>query len=95
VSRDELPPARLLAASIMMGAAISGMHYTGMAAMRMPATIRYAPVPFLISIGIAVTASYVALWLAYRYRHDESIFGNWRRAWGAVEPADRDGVAGR
>ncbi|HEY8794590.1 MAG TPA: MHYT domain-containing protein [Gemmatimonadaceae bacterium] len=80
VSRAELPAARLLTASVMMGAAISGMHYTGMAAMRMPATIRYAPVPFLISIGIAVTASYVALWLAYRYRHDESIFGHWRRA---------------
>ena len=79
VSRKELPALRLLAASILMGAAISGMHYTGMAAMRVPATISYAPVPFLISIGIAVTASYVALWIAYRYRYDESIAGRWRR----------------
>jgi signal transduction histidine kinase/CheY-like chemotaxis protein len=84
VSRTELPAARLLIASVMMGAAISGMHYTGMAAMRMPATIHYAPGPVLISIGIAVTASYVALWLAYRYRHDESIFGRWRRAASAL-----------
>ena len=84
VSRSELPPARLIASSIMMGAAISGMHYTGMAAMRMPATLSYAPVPFLISIGIAVTASYVALWIAYRYRYDESIAGHWRRGASAL-----------
>ncbi len=79
VSRSELPALRLLAASVLMGAAISGMHYTGMAAMRVPATISYAPVPFVISIVIAVTASYVALWIAHRYRYDESIASHWRR----------------
>jgi signal transduction histidine kinase len=84
VSRRELPVVRLFAASILMGAAISGMHYTGMAAMRVPATISYAAVPFFISIGIAVTASYVALWIAFRYRYDESIAGHWRRGASAL-----------
>jgi len=79
VSRSELPTHRLLAAGVIMGTAIAGMHYTGMAAMRMPATLHYASLPFWLSIGIAVSASCVALWLAFRYRHDETMFGRWRR----------------
>jgi NO-binding membrane sensor protein with MHYT domain/CheY-like chemotaxis protein len=79
VSGQDLPVSRLLIASVMLGAAISGMHYTGMAAMRMPATIHYSPLPFCLSIGIAVSASYVALWLAFRYRHDDTLLRHWRR----------------
>jgi signal transduction histidine kinase/ActR/RegA family two-component response regulator len=79
VSGQDLPVSRLLIASVMLGAAISGMHSTGMAAMRMPATIHYSPLPFCLSIGIAVSASYVALWLAFRYRHDDTLLRHWRR----------------
>jgi signal transduction histidine kinase/CheY-like chemotaxis protein len=84
VSRSELPAHRLLAAGAIMGTAIAGMHYTGMAAMRMPATLHYASLPFWLSIGIAVSASCVALWLAFRYRHDETMFGRWRRGLSAL-----------
>jgi PAS domain S-box-containing protein len=42
------------------------MHYTGMAAMRMPADIRYDAMLVTLSVFIAIGASIVALWLAFR-----------------------------
>ena len=84
VSRPELPLRRLAVAGTILGAAIAGMHYTGMAAMRMPASLHYDPLRFWVSIAIAVGASYAALWLAFRYRHDETILGHWRRGVSAL-----------
>ena len=84
VSRAELPMHRLIAAGAIMGIAIAGMHYTGMAAMRMPAALDYDPLFLWGSIAIAVSASCVALWLAYRFRNDETLLGRWRRALGAL-----------
>src|SRR5215467_7617444 len=51
---------------IFMGIGIVSMHYTGMAAMRMPADIRYDPILVTLSVLIAIGASNVALWLAFR-----------------------------
>jgi PAS domain S-box-containing protein len=51
---------------IFMGIGIVSMHYTGMAAMRMPADIRYDPFLVMLSVLIAVGASIAALWLAFR-----------------------------
>src|SRR5205809_269338 len=59
-------PRALLASGLAMGLAISAMHYTGMGAMRMAASIAYDPGWVVISIVIAVGASVVALWLAFR-----------------------------
>jgi len=84
VSRPQLPARHLLVAGPVLGAAIAGMHYTGMAAMRMPATLHYDSLRLWASVAIAVCASYVALWLAFRYRHDETIIGHWRRAISAL-----------
>ncbi|MFG3592111.1 MHYT domain-containing protein [Bradyrhizobium sp. RDI18] len=56
----------LVASGIGMGLAISGMHYTGMSAMRMAASIHYDPVWVVLSIAIAIGASIIALWLAFR-----------------------------
>jgi PAS domain S-box-containing protein len=50
-----------------MGVGIASMHYTGMAAMQMPATISYDPLLFTLSILIAIVASIVALWLAFHF----------------------------
>ncbi|APR84974.1 Sensory box/GGDEF family protein [Minicystis rosea] len=61
---------QLVAGGLFMGAAIATMHYVGMAAMRMPATIRYDPPLFALSLLIAVVASFAALWLAFRFRGD-------------------------
>ena len=51
---------------IFMGIGIVSMHYTGMAAMRMPADIRYDRVLVALSVLIAIGASIAALWLAFR-----------------------------
>jgi NO-binding membrane sensor protein with MHYT domain len=57
----------LLASGFAMGLGISGMHYMGMSAMRMPDSIEYHPRWVVLSIAIAVSASVVALWLAFRH----------------------------
>ncbi|MDA9506900.1 chemotaxis protein CheY [Bradyrhizobium sp. CCBAU 11386] len=59
-------PQALLASGFAMGLGISGMHYTGMAAMRMAALLQYDPRWVVLSILIAISASIVALWLAFR-----------------------------
>jgi NO-binding membrane sensor protein with MHYT domain len=59
---------RLLVAGTLTGLGVALMHYTGMAAMIMPATISYDPGLFGASLAIAVAAATVALWLAFNLR---------------------------
>jgi diguanylate cyclase (GGDEF)-like protein len=47
-----------------MGFGIAGMHYTGMAAMRIQPGIHYDPALFVTSIVIAIAAAIAALWIA-------------------------------
>jgi NO-binding membrane sensor protein with MHYT domain/signal transduction histidine kinase len=54
----------LLLSGIFMGSGIAGMHYTGMAAMRMNAQLSYEWWWVGISVAIAIGAATVALWLA-------------------------------
>ncbi|CAJ0727861.1 MULTISPECIES: putative bifunctional diguanylate cyclase/phosphodiesterase [Ralstonia] len=68
VSRRELPWPRLAGGAVLMGAGVAGMHYTGMVALRMNPGIQYDPARFVLSIVIAVLASGVALWMAFRLR---------------------------
>ena len=44
-------------AALVMGIAIAGMHYIGMAAMRVAAHVHYDPLRWWLSIAIAVVAS--------------------------------------
>ena len=53
--------ARLAAGAVFLGGGVGAMHYTGMAAMRMDATIRYDPLLFAASVLLAVALSFVAL----------------------------------
>ena len=55
---------RLALGGVLMGTGIAGMHYTGMAAMRIRPGIQYRSGLFLISICIAFGASWAALWIA-------------------------------
>jgi NO-binding membrane sensor protein with MHYT domain/CheY-like chemotaxis protein/two-component sensor histidine kinase len=68
VSRADLGPVRLGASALIMGIGINAMHYTGMAAMRMEPGIVYDPLLFALSVLIAVVASALALWIAFRLR---------------------------
>ena len=83
-SRPVLPLIVLVLSSLLMGGAISGMHYIGMAAMRLPAELTWRPVLVGLSIVIAVTASFVALLLAFRLRDVGWGLFRWRRVWAAV-----------
>jgi NO-binding membrane sensor protein with MHYT domain len=58
----------LLLAGLITGIGVASMHYTGMAAMRMPGRITYEPILFLISVVIAVVAATAALWAALRLK---------------------------
>ena len=55
----------ILLAGVFMGSGVAAMHYMGMAAMRMAASIQYDMTLVWISVGIAVSASCVALWMAF------------------------------
>src|ERR1700704_1538982 len=66
ISRQSASPLRLVLSGIFMGLGIAGMHYTGMAAMRGHVELSYAPLLVALSLVIAIGASTVALWLAFR-----------------------------
>jgi len=51
---------------VFMGFGIVAMHYTGMAAMRMPAELHYDRALVALSVVIAIGASIAALWLTFR-----------------------------
>ncbi|WOE76977.1 EAL domain-containing protein [Pseudomonas protegens] len=70
VSQPRLPLGQLLFGALIMGTGISGMHYTGMAAMRMQPGIDYDPSLFSASLLIAFGASLAALWIAFRLRQN-------------------------
>jgi NO-binding membrane sensor protein with MHYT domain len=58
----------LVLAGTFTGIGVASMHYTGMAAMRMPARMSYSPQLFASSVVIAIVAATAALWFALRLR---------------------------
>lgn len=60
-SRSSVSWVLVVFASIFMGAAIAGMHYIGMAAMRMDANVTYDPIIVGASVTIAIAVSLAAL----------------------------------
>ncbi|MDE3060790.1 MAG: response regulator, partial [Pseudomonadota bacterium] len=72
---------RWAGSAVLLGICICAMHYTGMAAMRMDATLRYIPSLFLLSVVIAIGASAAALWIVFHLeRHDRRHRMAWRIA---------------
>lgn len=54
----------LLYGAILMGTGIASMHYIGMAAIR-PMMISYDPLLVTLSLGIAYSSAFAALWLGF------------------------------
>lgn len=75
VSRQRMGTAAALVGSVIMGAGIATMHYTGMAAMRLPAMCHYSTTLVVLSVILAIVISLVALWLTFRLRNDTK--GKW------------------
>src|SRR6266566_6187679 len=69
-----------------MGAGIGVMHYTGMAAMRMDAVMRYDPVLFVVSVIVAVVLATTALYTKFlaSSRTDGSAHHHWWTKLGAA-----------
>jgi PAS domain S-box-containing protein len=60
-NRPNLNSWLLVLASVFMGAAIAGMHYIGMAGMRMSGHVIYDPLIVDVSVGVAILGSFAAL----------------------------------
>jgi diguanylate cyclase (GGDEF)-like protein/PAS domain S-box-containing protein len=61
LSQHYLNKKTLLTAAIILSLAVTGMHFTGMASLRMQPPIAYNPPLFLLSIIVAFIASYIGL----------------------------------
>ncbi|WP_315387849.1 EAL domain-containing protein [uncultured Stenotrophomonas sp.] len=72
VSRPTLPHSRLALGGLLMGCGIASMHYIGMSAMLMRPGIEYHSGWFILSVIVAVAASWVALFVAFRLRHNDT-----------------------
>jgi two-component system sensor histidine kinase/response regulator len=83
VSRQKMGPLEALIACVIMGGGIAGMHYIGMAAMRLPAMCRYSPAIVALSVVLAFVISLVALWLTFHFRGETTSWG-WRKFIGAL-----------
>ena len=65
VGRGPSSVGRLLAGGLFTGLGVAAMHYTGMAAMVLPANTTYQPPLVAASVLIAIGAAIAALWIAF------------------------------
>ena len=65
---------KIVLGGLFTGSGVAAMHYTGMAAMRLPGDISYDRKLFIASIVIAVVASTVALWFTVTLRKGVVLF---------------------
>lgn len=79
VTRERLSWQDTVVGGLVMGGGIAAMHYTGMAAMRMPAGITYAQPLVALSVLAAVAISMTALRLTHAFRHVQSGW-SWSKA---------------
>ncbi|MFM9785784.1 MHYT domain-containing protein, partial [Streptomyces scabiei] len=60
--RSDKAMLQLIVPSILLGAGIGTMHYSGMAAMELSPLLRYDPLTFALSIIVAVALAYISLY---------------------------------
>ena len=83
VSRQKMVASQAVAGSVLMGAGIAGMHYIGMAAMRLPAICQFNSSLVVLSVAFAVLISLAALWITFHFRDEKTGIGRKKLA-GAV-----------
>jgi NO-binding membrane sensor protein with MHYT domain len=64
---------KVLAAGVLTGVGVAGMHYAGMSAMRTSAAVTYDRDLVIASLAIAVVAATVALWFTVTLRRGVAI----------------------
>lgn len=83
VSRKRLGKLAVAVGSVAMGSGIAGMHYIGMAAMRLPAMCSYSFGLVTLSVVIAIVISAVALSQTFHFR-SETANWHWRKTLSAL-----------
>ncbi len=73
VSRGRLGVPEVVLGGLLMGSGIAGMHYVGMAAMRLPAVHYYDPLLVALSVVLAIGTASVALVVIFRARHERAL----------------------
>lgn len=71
ISRERVTLLHVVAGSLLMTVGISGMHYTGMAAMRLQAMHHWDATFVVFSVAIAAVVSLAALGLTFLFREDK------------------------
>jgi len=69
-SRPKMGLGEALTGSEFMGGGLAGLHYLGMAAMRLPAITQYSPLLMMCSILRAIPFSRIALLMAFDLREE-------------------------
>ncbi len=77
ISRRALSVPKLLISGVLIGAGISAMHYSGMAAWRLNGLIRYDFKLFLLSILLAIALATLALWIKFHVRLGRARWNTW------------------
>jgi PAS domain S-box-containing protein len=73
ISKPHAPGlSRLTISAVLMGVGIAAMHYSGMAAMRPEALLRYDPALVAISIVVAIALSFVSLGIRFQVHRLQS-----------------------
>ena len=83
VSRPQMSASQAVLGSLLMGAGIAGMHYIGMAAMRLRAMCHFNSFLVVLSVVFAVLISLAALWISFHFRDEKTGIGRKKLA-GAV-----------
>lgn len=85
VSRQRLVTLQLLGGSVLMGLGIAAMHYIGMAAMQVQATLQYDPNLVAFSVAIGICASFIAFFLAFAHSPQSMLTSSvWKLASGVI-----------
>ncbi|MUG70769.1 MULTISPECIES: MHYT domain-containing protein [Paenibacillus] len=84
MTRSAVSGLQSLAGGLFTGLAIAGMHYTGMAALRLPAVLSYEPYLVVLSFLLAFALSFNAIRLSLLHRRKRSPSSPWRKAGAAV-----------
>jgi NO-binding membrane sensor protein with MHYT domain len=71
VSRPRVGLAHIVAGSLLIATGICGMHYTGMASMRLPAMHHWDTTFVIVSVVIALIVSLAALGLTFLFRDEK------------------------
>ena len=79
ISRYRMSGLRLINSGVIMGLGIAAMHYAGMAAMTIDASMSYQQDLLLVSILFSIVVSVIALWLAFRLRNRKKQSQLWKK----------------